>query len=183
MTAYYSFLGLLLQSLILNILFAATYSEAQNLRDIKVSVNNINVTLEQAFQILEQKTNLKFMYYKDEGLPLNETVKMSVTDESLYNILEIFAKDYGLTFNRINDQIVVKKNVGQTENLVTAAETGTIRGKVVNSKTKEVVVGASVLIKGTTHGVSTNMSGNYAIDNVNSGKHTLVVSSIGYKTK
>ncbi|NJD23224.1 MAG: TonB-dependent receptor, partial [Melioribacter sp.] len=106
-----------------------------------------------------------------------------VDDESLYNILTVFAKDYALTFNRINDQIVVKKSYGQTENLVTAIETGTIKGRVIDAKTKEAIVAASVLIKGTSRGALTNMSGYYTIDNVNAGQYTLVVSSVGFKAK
>ncbi len=181
MAALYSMAGIMLQVLLVSFLFA-TPSEGQNLREIKVSVNALNISLEQALQIIEKKTNFKFVFF-EENLPLKEKATVIVDDESLYNILEVFAKDYGLSFNRINDQIVVRKNYGQTENLVTAIETGSVRGKITDSKTKEPVVGASVLVKGTTHGTSTNMSGNYTIDNLSAGKHTLVVSSVGYKTK
>jgi len=182
MAAYYSLMGLFLQGLLVNILFAITPAEGQNLRDIKVSVKAVDVTLEQALQMIEKKTNFKFSFSKDE-IPLNEKATVIVEDESLYNILEVFAKDYGLTFNRINDQIVVKKSFGQTENLVTAIETGTIKGKVTDLKTKEAIVGANVVVKGTSHGSATNISGNYTIDNLNAGKYTLVVSCVGFKTK
>ncbi len=182
MAVYYSFLGLILQGVLVNLLFAFSLAEGQNLRDVKVSVNAINVSLEQALQIIERKTNFKFVFF-EEGIPLNEKATVIVDDESLYNILEVFAKDYGLTFNRINDQIVVKKSYGQTENLVTASETGVIKGKITEAKTKEAIVGATVIIKGTSRGTSTDFNGNYTIDNVNSGKYTLAASSIGYKFK
>jgi len=182
MAVYYSFLGLILQGVLVNLLFAFSLAEGQNLRDVKVSVNAVNVSLEQALQIIEQKTNFKFIFF-EEGLPLKEKATVIVDEESLYNILEVFAKDYGLTFNRINDQIVVRRSYGQTENLVTAIETGSIKGKVTDAKTREAIVGASVLIKGTKHGASTDMSGNYNIDNVDAGSYTLVVSSVGYKSK
>ncbi|NJD21705.1 MAG: TonB-dependent receptor [Melioribacter sp.] len=181
MTAYYSFLGLILQGLLVNLLFAITPAEGQNLRDVKVSVNAVNVSLEEALQIIESKTNFKFIFF-EEGLPLKEKATVIVDDESLYNILEVFAKDYGLTFNRINDQIVVKKNQGQTENLVTAIETGTIKGKIMDASTKETLLGASVMLKGTTLGGYTNNKGNYEINNVKPGKYTLAVSYIGYST-
>jgi len=181
MMAYYSFLGLVLQGLIVNFLFAVTPAEGQNLHDVKVSVNIVNVTLEQALQIIEQKTNFKFFYVK-EDIPLNEKATVIVDDESLYNILEVFAKDYGLTFNRINDQIVVKKNQGQTENFVTAVETGTIKGKVTDAATKEPLVGASVSLRGTTLGANSDSKGNYEISNVKPGKYTVAVSYVGYST-
>lgn len=179
MLAMYSFLGLILQGILVNILFAVTPAEGQNLRDVKVKANAVNISLEDAFQMLEQKTNFKFNYIKDE-LPLNEKVTVMVEDESLYNILEVFAKDYGLTFSRINDQIVVKKSQGQTENLVTTVENGTIKGKVTDAATKEPLYGASVVLKGTTLGSYTDSKGNFTIDNVKPGKYTVTASYVGY---
>jgi len=179
--AYYSFLGLVLQGLIVNLLLAVTPAEGQNLKDVKVSVNAVEVTLEHALQIIEKKTNFKFIFF-EEGLPLQEKATVVVEEESLYNILEVFAKDYGLTFNRINDQIVVKKNQGQTENLVTAVETGTIKGKVTDASTKEPLYGASVSLRGTTIGANCDSKGNFEISNVKPGKYTVAVSYVGYSS-
>ncbi|NJD23228.1 MAG: TonB-dependent receptor [Melioribacter sp.] len=182
MAAYYSFLGLMLQGLLVNFLFAITPAEGQNLRDIKVTVRIIDVTLEQALQMIEQKTNFKFSYTK-EDIPLNEKATVIVDDESLYNILTVFAKDYGLTFNRINDQIVVKKNQGQTENLVTAVESGTIRGIIIDSKSKTGIPGANVIIKRLNIGAAADKDGNYTIRNVPTGKYDIQVSAVGYGKK
>jgi outer membrane receptor protein involved in Fe transport len=179
MTAYYSFLGLILQGILVNILFAFTPAEGQNLRDIKVSVKAIDVTLEDAFKLIEGKTNFKFLY-NDQQIPLNAKATVVVEEESLYNILEVFARDYGLTFNRINNQIVVKKNLEQTENLVTAVETGTIKGRIREVNTKTVIPGASIQIKGLNLGAIANVDGSYVIQNVPLGKQTLLVSAVGY---
>ncbi len=53
-----------------------------------------------------------------------------------------------------------------------------IKGQVVDGKTKETIVGATVLVKGTTTGAATDINGNFSLD-VPSGA-TLVVSCIGY---
>jgi outer membrane receptor protein involved in Fe transport len=180
MAAYYSLMGLILQGILVTFLFASP-AEGQNLRDVKVSINAVNITLQQALQIIEKKTNFKFDYHK-EDIPLDQKATVIVDEESLYNILEVFAKDYGLTFNRINDQIVVKKNVGQTENLVTANETGTIKGKVTDAATKEPLPGASVSLRGTTRGTFTDDKGNFEIENIKPGKYTVAASYVGYST-
>ena len=60
------------------------------------------------------------------------------------------------------------------------ASTGKIAGRVIDSKTKEPVIGASVLIEGTRQGASTDLEGRYTIINVPPGNYTLRVSSIGY---
>lgn len=54
-----------------------------------------------------------------------------------------------------------------------------VSGQVLDSKTKESVIGASVLSKGTTIGVVTDLDGNFSIE-LPSGSE-IVVSSIGYE--
>lgn len=55
-----------------------------------------------------------------------------------------------------------------------------VQGKVVDA-TGESVIGASVLEKGTTNGVITDLDGNFTL-NVSSTKSILVISFVGYKT-
>jgi outer membrane receptor protein involved in Fe transport len=57
---------------------------------------------------------------------------------------------------------------------------GLIRGKVLDSKTDEGLPGANVVIKGTYYGASTDIDGNFIIQNVSPGQYTLEVSMIGY---
>lgn len=55
-----------------------------------------------------------------------------------------------------------------------------VSGQVVDAN-GEPVIGASVLVEGTTNGVITDLDGNYILSNVPQGA-TIVVSYIGYKT-
>jgi TonB-linked SusC/RagA family outer membrane protein len=55
----------------------------------------------------------------------------------------------------------------------------TITGKVIAADTKEALPGANVLIKGTTKGIITDLTGNYSIE-VPSQEAILVFSFIGY---
>lgn len=64
---------------------------------------------------------------------------------------------------------------------VMAQTVSTVKGKVVDSSGLEVI-GASVLIKGTTVGTITDMDGAFTLEKV-PGNATLVVSFIGYKTQ
>ncbi|MCX6306461.1 MAG: carboxypeptidase-like regulatory domain-containing protein [Bacteroidetes bacterium] len=63
----------------------------------------------------------------------------------------------------------------------TALSQGSIQGKITDIKTKESIVGASVFLKGTTIGASTDIEGNYLIKNVKPGTYNIVVSFISYK--
>ena len=59
------------------------------------------------------------------------------------------------------------------------AQNITVSG-VVSATSGESIIGAGVLIEGTTTGVTTDLDGRYSIDVPANG--TLVFSSIGYKT-
>ena len=59
------------------------------------------------------------------------------------------------------------------------AQTRTASGTVVSAEDGQPIVGASVVVKGTTTGTSTNVDGKFSL-NVTSGS-TLVISSVGMK--
>lgn len=58
-----------------------------------------------------------------------------------------------------------------------------VTGVVISEEDDQPVVGASVLIKGTTLGTVTNIDGQFTIDNVPSSARTLKVSYIGMKSQ
>ncbi len=57
-----------------------------------------------------------------------------------------------------------------------------ITGHVVNKTTKEYIPLISVALKGTTIGTTTDATGHYFLKNLPTGKFTMVVSGIGYKS-
>jgi len=59
---------------------------------------------------------------------------------------------------------------------------GTIRGKVIDSATKDVLPGASVVVAGTSLGAAADLSGNFIIHNIPAGTYTIKVSYVGYAT-
>lgn len=67
--------------------------------------------------------------------------------------------------------------------LAFAGNTGKIAGIVKDSQTGEALVGANVVIEGTTQGAATNLDGYYVILNIPPGKYTLTASAIGYVKK
>lgn len=59
---------------------------------------------------------------------------------------------------------------------------GKIVGKVSDEKTGDVLIGATVMVKGSAIGTATDIDGNYVLT-VAEGTHTLEVKYIGYQTK
>lgn len=63
------------------------------------------------------------------------------------------------------------------------AQNGSITGKVLDAKTSEPIIGANVVIEGTTVGAATDLEGGFRINSVKPGTYTIVVSFITYKTQ
>lgn len=62
-------------------------------------------------------------------------------------------------------------------------QTGAIKGTVKDAANDETIVGASVLIEGTTQGAATDLDGNFVIRNIRPGVYTLVVSFVSYNSR
>ena len=60
--------------------------------------------------------------------------------------------------------------------------TATVKGRVFDLDTKDILPGATVLVKGTSVGASTDLNGSYTIYNAPSGRQTIVVTYVGYKS-
>lgn len=63
------------------------------------------------------------------------------------------------------------------------AQTGTIIGTVTDGDTGEAVLGATVVVKGTVKGSTTNENGSFTIEDVDAGSQTVLISYIGYESK
>ncbi len=58
---------------------------------------------------------------------------------------------------------------------------GAIKGIVVDAETKESLIGANVLIEGTSYGTATDLTGAFSLEHVEIGNYTLVFSYLGYE--
>ncbi|MDA3929031.1 MAG: carboxypeptidase-like regulatory domain-containing protein [Prolixibacteraceae bacterium] len=65
--------------------------------------------------------------------------------------------------------------------LSSIAQKASLKGNVSDKITGETIVGASVIIEGTTIGAMTDFDGNFQINNIPSGTHTIICSFISYE--
>jgi len=61
-----------------------------------------------------------------------------------------------------------------------SSQTGVIVGKLVDAETGDPLIGANVVLQGTTLGAACDLNGDYRINNVPAGKYSVVFSMIGY---
>lgn len=67
--------------------------------------------------------------------------------------------------------------------LISYAQNGSITGIIRDAKTSEPIIGANVVIQGTTVGAATDIDGKFLINNIKPGSYGVVVSFVTYKTQ
>ncbi|HEV8512485.1 MAG TPA: TonB-dependent receptor, partial [Cyclobacteriaceae bacterium] len=63
------------------------------------------------------------------------------------------------------------------------AQTGSIKGTLKDSKTQEPIIGATVVVEGTSLGAASDVEGQFTINKVPVGTQSVLVSSVGYAKK
>lgn len=63
------------------------------------------------------------------------------------------------------------------------AQSRTVTGSVIQSDNNEPVIGASILVKGTTKGTMTDVDGKFTLTNVSPDENVLVISAVGMERK
>ncbi len=66
---------------------------------------------------------------------------------------------------------------------VFAQEGGTIRGTIKDAKTKEDIIGATILVQGANKGAATDINGFFSFGKLPVGSYSLKVSFVGYESK
>ena len=64
-----------------------------------------------------------------------------------------------------------------------AQQTGVIRGTIKDVKSKEDIIGATVLIQGSTKGAATDINGFFTFGKLAVGTYSLKISFVGYQSK
>lgn len=67
-------------------------------------------------------------------------------------------------------------------NISAQQETGSITGKVVDKTTKEFLPGVNIIVLGSSQGTSTNLNGEFTIENLPTGIYSVRASFIGYNS-
>jgi outer membrane receptor for ferrienterochelin and colicin len=66
--------------------------------------------------------------------------------------------------------------------ILSAGTTGKISGLIIDSETKEPLIGVNVIVEGTSYGAASNEDGYYTILNIMPGTYSLKATMIGYQT-
>lgn len=150
-----------------------SYGVSQNK---KMDVHFNNASIDFVIEYLESATDYTFVYNDTDKEGVKITV--SLKDADIVTILDAVFKNTPLAYQIKEDRIVVLR---RKNNTVKAEEEKqlVVKGCVISEKDKEPIIGATVILEGTTLGVATDVEGKFSI-NVPEDAKTLVISSIGY---
>lgn len=157
---------------------ASTYGQ-------KVSLNFKNASLSDVLDEIQKQTGYDFLYNSALlGKQQNITIKVSNTD--LEQVLTNILSSKSLSFEVDKNSVLIKQNRSapkrsniRTQNIgENEVQKRTVSGTIRNTL-GEPLAGATVVIKGTNIGTSTNEEGQYSIPIDNSHK-VLVFSSVGF---
>ena len=184
-----TFIQILISTMLSGMAYSNTLS-AQGILDKKISISLNNTTLVDVLSHLQKNDKIKFIY-SSTAINGNQKVSVNMENESLKNVLDEVLKSKGISYEVLQDRIILGKagaisETAQTSeaapvNTVADIATTPITGKVVD-KNGEPIIGASILEKGTTNGVSTDLNGNFKL-NVAGPSSVLVIAYIGYNNQ
>ncbi len=152
--------------------FAST-TDAQTRIDIAVN----QVSLEQLFKEIQSKSEFIF-FYKDDVR--NYKVSMNIKGATVGRILDKALKNTNLTYKITDRQVVVMKRAAKNDEVEKSdrQQTKEVKGTIKDSNGVPLA-GATVLLKDTTKGTSTDFDGNFSL-NVPDDATTLVITYLGY---
>lgn len=138
--------------------------------EINIPVNN--QTVGSVLDQITEKTGYDF-FFNNKHVDLNRRVSVSVTNGDVFKVLDKVFEGTNVRYQLVDNKIIlsVKGVINQQ------SEKRLIKG-VVKDENGEPVIGANVLVKGTTNGTITDMDGNFSLE-VSQGV-VLQVSYIGF---
>lgn len=161
--------GISVRCTVLMLAFSLLFSLSASAQQGKVSVDLKNASLKEFFNVIEQQTDYRFSY-RDSELEGKPSVTVKATGADLASLLSSELSKADLRYTLVNDKIVVTP---QPKESVEVVVSGTILDRA-----GAPVIGASALIKGTTHGVIADASGCFSI--TAKKDEVIVFSCLGY---
>jgi len=127
-----------------------------------------NTTIEKVLQTIEEKSDYHFLY-NNKLVNVDRKVSVRVKDATIADILDRLFESENVEYQVEGNHIILSPKE-KVKGLVSGVESvqqqqKTITGKVTDTN-GEPIIGATILIKGTTQGTVTDMDGNYTLQNV-----------------
>lgn len=165
---------LLIMKLSFLFLFFIVFQLSAGVNAQQISLDVKNKSIRDVLKIIESQSNYRF-FYNDLYSGLNNTISLKTENNSVPELLgQIFDKQQ-FNFKILENKMVV---IAPRELMQQQKITGTI----TDALNGEPIIGANILIEGTTIGVVTDVYGKFSLD-ISKTDAILVVSYLGYNSE
>lgn len=151
-----------------------SYAENTHSQNARVNLNKSNVRLDEILTDIESQTDYLFVYNNQVNVSQKASVKAKQQPVSV--ILDKVLTNTDIAYVMEGTHIVLSKRTS-TAGQAAHQQAHTIKGTIIDNN-GEPIIGANILVKGTTRGVISDINGNFAIEA--NGNDILEVSYIGY---
>ncbi len=143
-------------------------------QDITLKTNNI--TVKEAIEQIKKSSGYSFVF-SSLDLDTKKRVSISVKDAVIEEVVKQLLKGQSGLSYEIQDKKVIIKRARQPLN---REQQGEVTGRVIDVN-GEPVIGATVIVQGTSNGTITDFDGNFTLNAMNNA--VLEISYIGYETR
>jgi len=148
---------------------ASTFSQTT-----RISMQVKNVDIREAFREIERTSGFSFLFY-EKATNLKKNVTISATNRTLSELMDEMLEGTDLIYRVLDDKFIV---ISPLDKLQQQKLTGTI----TDATNGEPVIGANIVVEGTTIGTVTDVNGKFSLD-IPKSDAVILVSFIGYNTE
>ena len=164
-------------TIVLLVGFMMTVSANSYSQKTKLNVNLNNTTIKDLFGYIEQNSEFVFLY-RSEDFNTNKKVSVEAKDATINEVLDQALKGEKVEYDVYERQVVIRK---AGEPAAQQQQKNIISGSVHDTK-GQPIPGVTVLVKGTTTGITTDIDGNFRLSLPVNAK-ILAISFMGMKTQ
>jgi TonB-linked SusC/RagA family outer membrane protein len=161
---------------LLGLLFLFQIPLAMYSQDQKLNLNVENMRLRDVFREIEGMSDYAF-FFSDQYPELDNTISVNVQGQDIGTLLKMILQNSSLDYKILDQNFIVITPKAAADEQINMA-----KGKIIDAFTREPLIGANVVIEGTTIGVIADLDGNFSI-NLPSDNNVLVISYVGYLTQ
>lgn len=174
-----------LSALLLFITVLHVTAENSYSQDAKVSLSAKSTRIYDLLNEIEKQTNYLF-FYSPKEIDIDAPVTLVAKSQKVSDVLSEIFEGSDISFKMVNNHIVLtKKNtINQlfTPVDVEKFQSQKVTGNVTDAATGEPIIGANVIVEGTTLGTVTDVNGNFTLE-LPKADATIIVSFLGYVTE
>ncbi len=161
---------------------------SQDLLSKRLSLKVADQPVKKVLMEIEKSADIRFIY-SSSLIKTERKISLDMDNSTLGDILKNVLSPLNLDFKVVGKQIVLKRleaKVGLVDTETFQVPSQVIIDKAIKGNVKddkgEIIVGASITIKGTTRGTTSDVNGNFSLV-VPNENNAIIISFVGYQPK